>query len=1368
MEKYKEELLKKTYKQFIDSSIDMEFPLDTVSSFAPPDIMGYGTTIDEKILSYDDFMKLLEDQREQYEGEIQWDRSPVFKRVSKDGNTALIVEELKLTMKLENGDHIIPLRISAVLSFDSGKWQVVHWHGSQAVETTNDTWHKEEWKKKNEALQKLVDQKTASLEAKNRELELESSLERIRSRTNAMQESSQLAEVIKVVFEEATALGFGAKACDLIILDKKSKISEIWISGKLDDELEVLYGQFGDFEHEHQNETFKAWTRRRKLRRTALEGKNLHAYMKGFTGGLQNHNFPDYVIDFLCSLEAVHHTDAYMKYGLFRVASTESLKKEDETLLKRYASVFEQAYTRFLDLKKAEDQAREAQIEAALERVRAKATAMHRPEDLIGVAMTLRNEMGLLGVEELESSTIFLFNRDTKEAETWFALRDDRNPKELIADHIQMDLKKTWVGKQMIKFYESNSHQVSIPMQGAARKAWIDYAYQLSEQFDGFYGKEIPDRTYHLQKFKGGAIGAASEGNISTESWDLLERSSKVFSLAYSRFLDLQKAEAQAREAQIEAALERVRARTMAMHKSDELSETTFLLFKEFKELGEISEQTSIGIIHDAEAKMDLYSTIRGTQWIKPISISLKEPVVMKKIHTGWKTKDQNMVIDLSGDKLKKYNAFRKELSGEDYDVDRWVIHIAYFSHGALTFSSTEPYPDKTIKLLERFAMVFDGTYTRFLDLQKAEAQAREAMVEAALERVRARAMAMHTSDEVLSAVNSLFVELNNLQLKMIRCGIVIIDELKEMQAWTTSIGKDDSVVNVSGKIDMTLHPLLIKLYNAWAAGDEFFSYELVGQDAVDYYTAIRTSADYNLPDVKELRTRHYCQGFMFEEGGLYAFTQQPLDERDADIYRRFTNVFTLTYRRFKDLQDAEAREKDAVKQASLDRVRAEIASMRNAKDLERITPLVWQELTTLGVPFFRCGVFIIREDEENVHAYLSTPSGESLGALNIDFNDHDLGMIEASITNWRKQQSYSEEWDRKRFIENMTRFMERGLIDDKKQYQAGEQPPEKLVLHLVPFKQGMLYAGNSVKLIQEHLDLMQELALAFEVAYSRYEDFTELEKAKSEVETTLDDLKSAQNQLIHSEKMASLGELTAGIAHEIQNPLNFVNNFSDINKELMEELLEELAKGDTEEVKAIAQDILNNEAKIVHHGKRAEGIVKGMLQHSRTNTGGKEPTNLNTLADEYLRLSYHGLRAKDKSFNAEFIADLDDSIPKINVVAQDIGRVLLNLINNAFHAVSSKASATENPDYQPLVTVRTEHASDTVQITVADNGPGIPDDIKDKIFQPFFTTKATGEGTGLGLSLSYDIITKGHGGELEVRSEIAKGCEFIIILPAN
>ncbi|HET7118876.1 MAG TPA: ATP-binding protein, partial [Hanamia sp.] len=347
--------------------------------------------------------------------------------------------------------------------------------------------------------------------------------------------------------------------------------------------------------------------------------------------------------------------------------------------------------------------------------------------------------------------------------------------------------------------------------------------------------------------------------------------------------------------------------------------------------------------------------------------------------------------------------------------------------------------------------------------------------------------------------------------------------------------------------------------------------------------------------------------------------------------------------------------------------------------------------------------------------------------------------------------------------------------------FQGGLEQKRR-IQYISYFSKGFIGMASPDEQPEETMLLLQRFAAVFNLTFTRFNDLKvaeahalqaehdliEIKAARKKAEETLVELQSTQKQLIQSEKMASLGELTAGIAHEIQNPLNFVNNFSEINKEILEELkaerLKQKAERDDTLQDELINDVIDNSEKINHHGKRAGDIVKGMLQHSRTSTGVKEPTDINALADEYLRLSYHGLRAKDKSFNAKMETNFDNSIGKINIIPQDIGRVLLNLFNNAFYAVNQQISKNLI-SYEPTVSVTTKKSDNHVIITVSDNGGGIPQNIVDKIFQPFFTTKPTGQGTGLGLSLSYDIV-KAHGGEIKVESKEGKGSEFKIQLP--
>jgi signal transduction histidine kinase len=568
------------------------------------------------------------------------------------------------------------------------------------------------------------------------------------------------------------------------------------------------------------------------------------------------------------------------------------------------------------------------------------------------------------------------------------------------------------------------------------------------------------------------------------------------------------------------------------------------------------------------------------------------EPTVISKIIRAWKTKAKSVVIDLTGDELNKYVSFLKGVGIpviEGVMNDRRVQTAACFSKGVIGLTTSEPRPQESIQLLERFAGVFDLTYTRFLDLSVAETKAHEARIEVALERVRARALAMQQPEELKDVAQVLRNEMGLLGVEELETSSIYIhpDNSEKVECWYAL--KDPTATEkrmVSDHFDLNLN-------DTW-----------VGREMQKFYTS------------KENQTSIVMQGANRKEWIEYCYKHSP--------------VFSGFY---------------------------------------------------------------------------------------------------------------------------------------------GETIPDR-TYHLFKFSHGYIGAAAPGEISNESWRLLSRAASVFSLAYSRFKDLSQaridlvkLKEEKKRAEDALTDLQVTQKQLVQAEKMASLGELTAGIAHEIQNPLNFVNNFSDVSNELLDEMKAELEKGNAEEAKLIAVDVKENLEKILHHGKRADAIVKGMLQHSRTNTGQKEPTDINVLAEEYLRLAYHGLRAKDKFFNAKFETDLDPSINKINIVPQEIGRVILNLINNSFYAVSEKKRTASN-GYEPSVMVSTKKINDKVEIRVIDNGNGIPQKVLDKIFQPFFTTKPTGQGTGLGLSLSYDIVTKGHDGEIKVETKEGEGSAFTISLP--
>ena len=653
----------------------------------------------------------------------------------------------------------------------------------------------------------------------------------------------------------------------------------------------------------------------------------------------------------------------------------------------------------------------------------------------------------------------------------------------------------------------------------------------------------------------------------------------------------------------------------------------------------------------------------------------------------------------------------------------------------------------------------------------------REIEIEAALERVRSRSMAMNTSNELQEVISVVFLQMQQLGIKADASLINILsEETRDFYMWIGTMGQTYAQ---KIRIPYIKHPVFDVFYEARDRGETFMTNALTRADKDSFFEYAFQHSDLKLmPDDRKkyvMNSAGFARSFAWSKNSgitIQNYAGIPYTDHENDILKRFAHVFEQAYTRFLDVKNAEAQAKETDKRAALDRVRGEIASMRNKNDLMRITPLIWKELNTLGVPFIRCGVLIMDESKKTIHTYLSKPNGDPLSAFELSFDSKEIGI--GAVKHWKLNEIYFEHWDKNQFVGFMQNLIKTGQIENPESYQGAYAPPESLFLHLVPFKQGMLYVGNNNSLKPEELELVKVMSETLSVAYSRYEDFKLLEEAKNQIEKTLSELKATQSQLIQSEKMASLGELTAGIAHEIQNPLNFVNNFSEVSNELIVEIEEERARNpesrDENLVTEILTDIKQNLQKINIHGKRAADIVKGMLQHSRTGSGQKELTDLNTLADEYVRLAYHGLKAKDKSFNAEVKTDFDPKLPKISVVPQDIGRVLLNLLNNAFYACEER-NKKEVAEYKPTVFVSTSSyliekgGLSEIKISVKDNGSGIPDAIKDKIFQPFFTTKPTGQGTGLGLSLSYDIV-KAHGGELRVETKDGEGSKFIIQLP--
>jgi signal transduction histidine kinase len=694
---------------------------------------------------------------------------------------------------------------------------------------------------------------------------------------------------------------------------------------------------------------------------------------------------------------------------------------------------------------------------------------------------------------------------------------------------------------------------------------------------------------------------------------------------------------------------------------------------------------------------------------------------------------------------------------------NQWkVIHM----HGSFPDSKAEKGEQVNAeKLKAENIQLRDAVKRRTIELENKN---RELEIEAALERVRTVAMGMKEPADMVEVCRTIAEELNQLGLSNIRnIQTLIVDEQTQTYLnYQYFPAYDKGLIEIT---DYTKHPTVQEMViKVKESQDAFFSGEFAGDDLVRFRTWRNDHHQFPDPllDDCEVIPFHF---YSIGGGALGISTYGKLNEQPLLIFRQFHSVFTLAYRRFSDIKKAEAQAQHARIEVALERVRARALAMQQPEELMDVARVMRHEMGLLGVEELETSsIYIYDEERQTTECWYAIKDIRASERKLV--SDHFTLDLDATWVGREMHQFFQSAESRISIVMKGNTRLEWIRYCEQRSPALpgyyGEEIPDR-TYHLYRFSHGAIGAASAGDISNESWELLQRASSVFSLAYSRFKDLTQarndlqrLKEEKHRAETALAELQVTQRQLIQAEKMASLGELTAGIAHEIQNPLNFVNNFSEVSKELIVEMKEELAVGSVQLAVEIADDIAQNLEKINHHGKRADGIVKGMLAHSRTSSGKKEPTDLNALAEEYLRLSYHGLKAKDASFSATFQFEPDKNMPKVNVVPQDIGRVLLNLINNAFQAVSGNG---ENPK----VTVTTKTRDKSVEIIVADNGPGIAENIIDKIFLPFFTTKPTGQGTGLGLSLSYDIV-KAHGGELRVETKEGEGASFIIQIPVH
>jgi signal transduction histidine kinase len=1201
-----------------------------------------------------------------------------------------------------------------------------------------------------------------------------------------------------VVFQELEKLSLGMQRCGIAINNKETRMADVWTTS-VSEEGKVLQvsGDEPIDVHPLLQGAFDAWLKQQEYS-YLLEGEDLIQYYRAI--GTTNFQLPKEHSIIANKKDSGHPLQQFYFVAPFEAGNLFAVNDKDFTdeakkIIRRFAAVFNLTYKRFLDLQKAEAQAKEAQIEAALERVRSRTMAMQRSDELLDASEILFVEMQKLGIESLTAGYVLM----DKEETNGMNYTPDPSTKKMFPVPVIIPHDETIHLKQIVKNWKKGNPFSIIEMDEAETIKHQTFIAERSTNFTLTAAQLIaisPSKLIlHNFYFKEGYLLIVGGNRLSQEQTDIMLRFTKVFQQTYTRFLDLQKAEEQARESQIQLALERVRARTMAMQRSEELPETSLVLYEQLKQLGEPAEQLTIGVVHEEHNVIEISATLHGGVLNKIYWHSIDEPFMMNKIFQAWKSQQKTLIVELKGDQLNAYNKYRNELTKSEMfptdfdDEHRRIVYAAFYSKGMLAFAANEPRPPQSLELLERFASVFDLTYTRFNDLKLAEAQAREAQIEAALERIRGKVTSMQESSELLDIVVSMRSEFVALGHQADYFWYMRWLPEKYEKAMTSG---DGTRIGMVMELPRHIHGEIPLLANWEKTEEPSVVYAMDVEAAVDYVDKMIRLGDFKqvdpqaptLDDIRHIggltfvmaRTTHGEIGY-----SLAGIVSNPPTE-DVAVLVRFAAVFDLAYRRFEDLKNAEARNREAQIELAMERVRSRTMAMHKSEELPESATSLFHQMQLLGIPAFAAGYCIWEED---------MPTGQA-GKQAIKLWMSSEGILQPPFKAPTTEDELFIQMRKGFELGKELHVVEMGGEDLVAHYkymrtlpvvgdifnaiiEAGHPLPVFQVMHYAYFSKGFLLIITYEPVPDAHI-IFKRFAAVFDQTYTRFLDLQQkeeqafrLKEEKEKLEQTLGELQVTQKQLIQSEKMASLGELTAGIAHEIQNPLNFVNNFSDVSTELVDEMNEEIAKGNLEDAKQIAEDLKQNLEKINHHGKRAGDIVKGMLQHSRSSSATKESTDINKLADEYLRLAYHGLRAKDKTFNATMKTEFDETIGNINIIPQDIGRVILNLITNAFYVVNEKQKAKTSmlnaEGYEPTVIVNTSKQNGIIEIKVKDNGNGIPDSIKEKIFQPFFTTKPTGQGTGLGLSLSYDIV-KAHGGEIKVTTKENEGTEFIIQLP--
>lgn len=1101
----KEQLLNNTYEKFLDLVLG-DFSLERIDEIAVQDVMGYGTTIDEKLFEIEGLQELVIRQRKQSQGaEIDIKTDRVFQKIFSNYEAALIVDEFQINMIIDGMTNFIPLRVSTVLEFVDNDWKVIHWHGSVAVESEDDTWHINEWKQKNEKLQRLVDEQTADLVNKNRELEIEAALERVRAVALSMKKAEDMIVVCRIISEQLDMLGVREirNVQTAIINEEKSTY--------------LNYQYFPLYHKSVVEETdYKRNPHPKVLEMVNEMKKSVDSFFVGSMSGeslqsfreyrKRDNQFPDPKLD---ETESVHYCFYSIGEGGLGLTTYKPLTTEALNIFKRFHNVFSLAYQRFIDIEKAMVQAREAQIEAALEKIRNRTLLMKDSSELNEAVGVFFQQFKGLDLLPAEARTYFSHvNTDKDSVEVWMTHTDGSV---MSGSHIT-PMTKSPLLKKYYKEWKKNKEFVNTRIYaGQSLKDYMKFLSTLPHVAgDKDYQKlfESPPNQIVMTDagFLQGFLGIMSYEPLKPEAIEILKRFSKVFEFTYTRFLDLQKAEAQAREAQIEAALERVRARSMAMHESQELREIIACVFEELQKLDFVAPACSLIFYQDDKSAEHWFAGFTEGAYPQSYTIPYIDIPYYTDLLKAWHEGSEYEEFIMEGQAKVDYakwllsetdfkNLPEEFVAGSGMQTPLPLYFSdAYNKYGMLEIIGNESLPMDKVNIVKRMSKVFEQTYTRFLDLKKAEAQAREAEIQLALEKVRMVALSLKKSEEMLQVAKALYEELVKLGFSNIRNAIIDI-----------SNGDDDTFTDydysdeMSGTItQMSYHddPTLEGQFKKMATTtNDFFELVLEGKELEDLIAMRRKNGEAEDPRLLNTDIVTYNL-YSFGNGAIGISNFGVLSEEEKIILNRFSNVFTFAYKRYNDLATAEAQAREAQIEAALERVRARTMAMQKSNELAQTAANLFEQMETLGIKPYRCNIAIVDDKNKKIKLWSTTNSGKVIPVgNNIPFNENSV--FKEVYKGWKKQRTYhtikligEDRVTWAKFISKYVPFEEY----KPENFNKSKLMNEAAFFNNFYFRQGFFVIHTKEEMSDEDYDIVQRFANVFEQTYTRFRDLENAE----------------------------------------------------------------------------------------------------------------------------------------------------------------------------------------------------------------------------------------------------------------------------------